>query len=353
MTANQISRRKPPFPVDSGLRRYLERYGRLSEVPVDYEDLLDFREYYPVEDSPAARGGSWLTLVYDSERLRVVNRALCLAYSAMKTDGDISVMEHLSVARVDFCEFGNSQPFRIRIVNHFNDNHDHFYVKRADASRIFGLELEHILSPNRMGYMVRGDTLVEEHIAGVPGDQFMRQHLGRAGLNRVRIAKEFVKFNERCFVRLLGDMRSQNYVVDITPDFEDEQYRIRAIDFDQQSYEGPCNHYFPYLWTNNSPIVDMVRELLNNATLRQYRHEERTLMARRLRASRSRYDHLNRCMRDADISTAEKIRQLADELAEHHRTLRFGACRTMGELLDRHLEVCLARAVRQLYQMQA
>ena len=32
-------------------------------------------------------------------------------------------------------------------------------------------------------------------------------------------------------------------VVDITPDFVDEQYRVRAIDFDQQSYEGKIQAY--------------------------------------------------------------------------------------------------------------
>ena len=53
--------------------------------------------------------------------------------------------------------------------------------------------------------------------------------------NMIRFAKEFVKFNERCFVRLLGDMRSYNFVVNVIPDVEDFQYRVRAIDFDQQS----------------------------------------------------------------------------------------------------------------------
>lgn len=57
---------------------------------------------------------------------------------------------------------------------------------------------------------------MEEHIAGVPGDVFIRDYLGRDDLNRVRIAKEFVKFSERCFIRLLGDMRSYNYVMDVT-----------------------------------------------------------------------------------------------------------------------------------------
>ena len=36
-------------------------------------------------------------------------------------DGDISIIEHLSVDRVDYCTFANSKPFRIRIINSFND----------------------------------------------------------------------------------------------------------------------------------------------------------------------------------------------------------------------------------------
>ena len=103
-------------------------------------------------------------------------------------------------------------------MNRFNDNYDHFYVKISDANRIFGLELEHVLSPNRITYMIQGETLIEEHIAGIPGDVFIKDWLDREEGNEVRIAKEFVKFSERSFIRLLGDLRSYNYVVDITPD---------------------------------------------------------------------------------------------------------------------------------------
>ena len=46
-------------------------------------------------------------------------------------------------------------------------------------------------------------------------------------------------------------MRSYNCVVDITPDIEDYQYRIRAIDFDQQSYEGRKNLYLPQFFKEN------------------------------------------------------------------------------------------------------
>ena len=107
--------------------------------------------------------------------MRELNKSLTMIYALLKAEGEISVMEHLKVDRVDYCSFGNSNPFRVKIINQINDNYDYFYVKKADASRVFGLELEHILSPNRISYIVHDQTLIEEHIAGIPGDQFILQ----------------------------------------------------------------------------------------------------------------------------------------------------------------------------------
>src|SRR5690606_5049603 len=118
-------------------------------------------------------------------------------------------------------------------------------IKQADASRIDGLELEEILSPNQVNYLVDRETLVEEHIVGIPGDVFTKNSLHNPEYNHTRIAKEFVKFNERCIISLLGDMRAYNFVMQITPDFDDFQFRIRAIDFDQQFYEGNPRVYMP------------------------------------------------------------------------------------------------------------
>jgi hypothetical protein len=164
----------------------------------------------------------------------------------------------------------------------FNDNYDHFYVKQADSSRIYGLELEHLLSPNRISFFTHQQTLIEDHIPGIPGDIFISTYLHEPITNRIRFAKEFVKFNERCFVRLLGDMRSYNFVVDITPDIEDFQYRIRAIDFDQQSYEGRKNIYLPQFFKENNALVLMTLQYLNPESIAQYQAEERTMMAFRL-----------------------------------------------------------------------
>ena len=108
--------------------------------------------------------------------------------------------------------------------------------------------------PTESVFLPHQQTLIEDHIPGIPGDIFITTLSEEPITNRIRFAKEFVKFNERCFVRLLGDMRSYNFVVDITPDIEDFQYRIRAIDFDQQSYEGRKKMYLPQFFKENKSL---------------------------------------------------------------------------------------------------
>jgi hypothetical protein len=198
------------------------------KLPVQYSDMLRFNLATPLLDKND-KDTLWKTVYYDETEMKELYPGLKYIYALMNASGRLEVMEHLSVSRIDYCSFGNSKPFRVRIINRLNDNYDHFYVKVADASRVYGLELEHILSPNRINYMTDDDTLIEEHIPGLPGDVFVDEYINEVKFNQTRISKEFVKFNERCFVRLLGDMRSYNFVVDITPDIEGNQYRISAI----------------------------------------------------------------------------------------------------------------------------
>jgi hypothetical protein len=271
-------------------------------------------------------------------------------YAILRSEGDLTFSRHLDVARVDFCSFANSSPFRIRIVNKFNDNYDHYYIKQADASRIYGLELEHLLSPNRITYFSHNDTIIEEHIPGIPGDVFIRQYLDEPITNRIRFAKEFVKFNERCFVRLLGDMRAYNFVVNITPDIEDVQYRIRSIDFDQQSYEGRKNLYLPQFFKENTALVDLCAASLNRDSITQYQNEERTTMAFRVASSRFRLMHLLNTMSTDRISTTEKLDQLRNELAAHFEAPVFLKCRSMGQLVKRQLKQTLQKNLALIQQ---
>jgi hypothetical protein len=344
---NHISKKKHFIPIIPELRKYLKAQGREMKFGLEYEDLLAHQLATPLLDKKG-KDTLWETVFYEPALTKKLHRSLTYIYVMLKNEGDFSSQEHLDVNRIDYCSFGNSNPFRIRIINKFNDNYDYFYIKTADASRVYGLELEHLLSPNRISYFVDGNTLIEEHIAGIPGDMFIDTIMKTKQTNKVRLAKEFVKFNERCFVRLLGDMRSYNYVLDITPDFDDVQYRIRAIDFDQQCYEGRKSLYLPQYFKENLPLVELGMELMNDRTVKQYQAEERSLIARRLIAARYRLKDLIDCMEQDDISTPEKVKQLREDLARHHKNDDFLELENMGEILKLQLKSTLAKHIRKV-----
>lgn len=334
--SDKPSRKKPFFPVNKELRSYLKTHGREVALPITYNDLLHFSYSVPLRDKNG-KDTLWEKTLYDMDHWDHLKEGLINLYATLKTEGDYTFTNHLEVARIDYCSFGNSNPFRIRIVNRFNDNYDHYYIKQEDASRIYGLELEHILSPNHITFLTGQGTLVEEHIPGLPGDHFIYHHLELPETNKIRLAKEFVKFNERCFLRLLGDMRSYNFVVNITPDIEDYQYRIRAIDFDQQSYEGRKNLYLPQFFKENYPFVALTLKYLNKASIEQYQAEERTLIAYRMATQRYRMLELLNVMARDKISSPEKTAQLAGELAEYLKNPALKKCTTMGALVKQTL----------------
>ncbi|MET0635015.1 MAG: hypothetical protein ABWZ25_03240 [Chitinophagaceae bacterium] len=340
--ADKPSRKKPMFPVNQQLRSYLKKHGREVRLPVGYKELLNYTYSVPIRDKNG-KDTLWEKTIYDKRDWDFIRDGLVKIYAILKTEGDFSFTTHLDVARIDYCTFGNSHPFRIRIVNKYNDNYDHYYIKVADASRVYGLELEHILSPNRITFFTEKDTLVEEHIPGIPGDLFINQMMTDPNINKIRLAKEFVKFNERCFVRLLGDMRSYNFVVDITPDIEDYQFRIRAIDFDQQSYEGRKNLYLPQFFKENYPFVKLCLDYLNKESIEQYQAEERTLITFRLASSRYRIKELLDIMSSDNISTKEKTDQLKQELNAYLHTKVFSKSVSMGQVVKRNLKQTLQK----------
>ncbi|MCO6476304.1 MAG: hypothetical protein J5I94_06770 [Phaeodactylibacter sp.] len=346
MKGNVPSKKKTLIPVSPRLRDYLRRHNRATGLTIQYRDLLRYESSVPLIDQQG-NDTLWETVYYSESDRREVNDAMKRIYALLKTDGDVEVLDHLTVARIDFCTFGNTKPFRVRIINRLNDNYDHFYVKKADSSRIYGLELEDILSPNRVMFMVDRDTLIEEHVAGIPGDDFMRRSLEDTTFNQIRIAKEFIKFNERCFVRLLGDMRSYNYVVDITPDIEGSQFRMRAIDFDQQSFEGRKSFYLPQYFKENNPIIFLGMKHMRPETVKQYQLEERSLIAARVKTNDVQFTDLMEVMVKDELSTGDKINQLREELAYHHKNSQFDKCKTMGEIVLTNIQLLLQKDFKQ------
>ena len=336
---NFISKKKPNYPVKELLRAYLTEFYRLVELPIEYKDLLRYENSFPLLDANGV-DTLWHSVSYRPSENREIYQGLIEVYTKLTSTGSVQSMKHLSVGRIDYCLFGNSHPFRVKIINLMNDNHDYFYIKKADASRVYGLELEHITSPNKINYFVHNHTLVEEHIMGIPGDQFINHTINQQQHNLVRLAKEFVKFNERSFVRLLGDMRDYNYVVDITPDFDQIQYRIRAIDFDQQTYEGNIKVYLLQFFKENAKFVSLSLKQINEESIDQYRFEERSLISKRVMLSLYQYKKLIKVMSVDTVSTPEKILELANYLNTYHKTTLFNDCDKMGGLVNRNISIC-------------
>ena len=339
MDINAIRYKKPMYPVTPDLEEYLGNHGRNFRIPIEYNDLLRYSEQIPKLDD---KGDPtlWNSVMFQHSEIDEIYHNLVDLYQLLVADG--SHIDYLTVDSVDFCVYGNSQPFRIKILNQINDNYDYYYIKKADASRVYGLELEHLLSPNKINFIYHNNTLVEEHIIGIPGDDFItRMDSFEESRNEVRLAKEFVKFNERCFVRLLGDMRAYNFVVVVNQDFDQVQFRIRSIDFDQQSYEGRHRIYLPQFYRENLAYVQLTQRNMSIETAHQYVNEEKSLLRKRLRLAYSQIEELLGIMKSDTISTKAHIRQLRRELAKFHKNPSFLNCNSMGEILHENILVRL------------
>jgi len=334
----KISKKKPSYPVSDKLHQYLSEYNRNIRLPVFYDDLLRFQGSVVVYDKHEV-DTLWVRVYYNEFEGKEIDLSLKKVYTILHSDGNEKTIPFLTVDAIDYCTFGNSKPFRVKVRNILNDNYTYFYIKKADASRIYGLELEHMLSPYNLNFLVHKDTLIEEHVAGIPGDEFIKSMLPNCNpMEKSQIAKEFVKFNERCTIRLLGDMRSYNYVIVPTHDFDHVVYKIRAIDFDQQCYEGKFNIYKPQFFKENYEMVKLVTEKFQAESIDQYKLEERSIMAKRLISYQDRIHHLIGCMVEDVISKPENVKQLRSEIFEFASDINFKTCETMGDILKYALD---------------
>lgn len=337
----KISKKKPSYPVSEKLHAYLSEYNRNIKLPIFYEDLLRFQGSVAVYDK-LENDTLWIRVYYSEFEREEIDISLKKVYTILHSDGNESSIPFLNVDAIDYCTFGNSKPFRVKVRNILNDNFTYFYVKKADASRVYGLELEHMLSPYNLNFLVYKDTLIEEHISGIPGDEFIKNMLETCTKSeKSQIAKEFVKFNERCMIRLLGDMRSYNYVIVPTHDFDQVVYKIRAIDFDQQSYEGKINIYRPQFFKENAIMVKLVSDSFQKLSIDQYKIEERSIIAKRLKSYHDRIEHLLDCMVVDTISTKENIDSLKSKIYEYTMDVKFKRCKSMGDIIKNALAYVL------------
>ena len=130
----EIQKKKPHYTVSEQLRAYLNYYSRETKLMVAYNDLIRYNSAIPLYNDKG-KDTLWESVLYPQSEMVSIHKALIEIYAMLKTGGDTTVTEHLYVDRIDYCTFGNSNPFRIRIVNNYNDNFDYFYVKKVDIDK--------------------------------------------------------------------------------------------------------------------------------------------------------------------------------------------------------------------------
>ena len=172
MEKKLISKKKPFYPISKELTEFLKKHDRWVNLDLSYEDLLRFSDSITVYDKND-NDTLWVRTFYSESDRKEIDHNLKIIYTILHSDGNQSSIPYLNIDSIDYCTFGNSKPFRIKIRNIINDNFVYFYVKKTDASRVYGLEFEHMLSPHNLNFLVNDKALIEEHIAGIPGDIFI------------------------------------------------------------------------------------------------------------------------------------------------------------------------------------
>ena len=262
-------------------------------MPIFYSDLLRFQGSIVVYDKNDV-DTLWVRVYYNDFERDEIDLSLKRVYSSLISDGSEGILKYLSVDAIDFCT---------------------------------------------LNFLVCKETLIEEHIAGIPGDEFIKNLLPDCSSSeKSQIAKEFVKFNERCMIRLLGDMRSYNYVFVPIHDFDQVVFRIRAIDFDQQCYEGNLKIYRPQFFKENFKMVELVKEKIQKESVDQYKIEERSIVAKRMLSYKNRLRRLLDCMTHDEVSIEKHIDMIKEEIFEYTHDVNFKKSKNMGEVLKHALD---------------
>ena len=94
------SKKKPIYPVKEDLHNYLLKYGREVLLPFGYKDLQRFTYTIPLKDKHGNET-AWEKVSYDMHEWAFLRENLVKVYAILKTEGDMSYIDHLDVARID------------------------------------------------------------------------------------------------------------------------------------------------------------------------------------------------------------------------------------------------------------
>ena len=65
----------------------------------------------------------WVSTYFAEHEREEIELSLKRMYTILHADGSDSILPFLNIDSIDFCTFGNSKPFRIKVRNILNDNY--------------------------------------------------------------------------------------------------------------------------------------------------------------------------------------------------------------------------------------
>ncbi|MFT5231929.1 MAG: putative transcriptional regulator, partial [Planctomycetota bacterium] len=97
---------------------------------------------------------------------------------------------------------------------------------------------------------------------------------------------------------------------------------------------GNVKVYRPQFLKENNAFVQLVASELKQPSVKQYKREERSLLAKRATSEKKRLRQLIVCMRKDEISQPEKIKELKNALLDLTGDINFKKSKNMGQILD-------------------
>ena len=117
-----ISKKKPAYPITKALSDYLTKYGRKIKIPIFYDDLLRYQGAVEIYDEEG-NDTLWISTYFAEHERGEIELSLKKMYAILHADGSDTTLPFLNIDSIDYCTFGNSRPFRVKVRNILNDNY--------------------------------------------------------------------------------------------------------------------------------------------------------------------------------------------------------------------------------------
>jgi len=229
--------------------------------------------------------------------------------------------------------YGRTCPLRVKVF-FSNDFEKTFYAKILDEKRLFGIELENMLSPYKYEYSASGGGIYEDEVPGIE-----QSRINSDTKRDNAYLEELAKLDYRAFVMLLGDLNPNENPHNclVTKEFSGDSYtyNVRPIDFDG---------LFEIKDFQRDLVLSGRREEAANSIGKDRYHILRSFEKESMRKKYCQYyERINELLDIVGSSDTcnREVRRLGGLLDEYYRDQNadFKNSKNMGDLFGKHIRL--------------